>query len=426
MEARGLKQARTDMKGEVDELKAQLAKYKNDALTWKFAASARDKAKRDKERWKDIKDKQNAPAVVVMDKWEVERDGLGKVVQPATTVALEKELNALKKRIRDDGAVRDELKATKKERNQLKQRLVLAERQAKQYGADARRLQDRQTKKSVGSMGSAPGSSGKAAGGKKAKQQKNQQQQEGADQSRAESPPLGSDEETRAVQEATIEGLSVELERTIVEQEEIRVQLERTQLERMRAQAQRDEAIQALELAHSQSEQLAAQVAKLQGKEPPTATATAAAGTSTAAVDPAQMAELGEDAVAAAAAVAESLISVPSDDVEAVEAAAIKIQAGERGRVARANSPTKAAAEVAGEGAEADDEQFVSTDPAAEAAAATKIQAVHRGKTVRGKAAQSETAADGDEAEPQPEPAAEEPAVEVEPAAEPEAEAEPA
>jgi hypothetical protein len=42
---------------------------------------------------------------------------------------------------------------------------------------------------------------------------------------------------------------------------------------------------------------------------------------------------------------------------------------------------------------------------------------------VRGKAAQSETAADGDEAEPQPEPAAEEPAVEVEPAAEPEGEA---
>ena len=127
------------MKGQVDDLTAQLAKCKNDALTWKFAASARDKAKRDKERWKDIKDQQKAPPVVVMDKWEVERDGLGKVIQPPTNVALEKELNALKKRVRDEAAVRDELKAIKQERNQLKQRLTMAEREAKQYGADARR-----------------------------------------------------------------------------------------------------------------------------------------------------------------------------------------------------------------------------------------------------------------------------------------------
>ena len=84
LDARGLKQARNDMKGQVDDLTAQLAKCKSDALTWKFAASARDKAKRDKERWKDIKDQQKAPPVVVMDKWEVERDGLGKVVQPPT------------------------------------------------------------------------------------------------------------------------------------------------------------------------------------------------------------------------------------------------------------------------------------------------------------------------------------------------------
>jgi chromosome segregation ATPase len=139
LDARGLKQARNDMKGQVDDLTAQLAKCKSDALTWKFAASARDKAKRDKERWKDIKDQQKAPPVVVMDKWEVERDGLGKVVQPPTNVALEKELNALKKRIRDDATVRDELKAIKQERNQLKQQLAMAEREAKQYGADARR-----------------------------------------------------------------------------------------------------------------------------------------------------------------------------------------------------------------------------------------------------------------------------------------------
>lgn len=139
LDARGLKQARTDMRGQVDELTEQLAKYKKDALTWKFAASARDKAKRDKERWKDIKDQQKAPPVMVMDKWEVERDGLGKVVQAPTNVALEKELKALKKRIRDEGAVRDELKAVKQERNQLKQRLTMAERESKQYSADARR-----------------------------------------------------------------------------------------------------------------------------------------------------------------------------------------------------------------------------------------------------------------------------------------------
>ncbi len=231
-------------------------------------------------------------------------------------------------------------------------------------------------------MGSAPDSSGAAAGGKKRVKEPN----------RAESP-LGSDEETRAVQEATIQGLSVELERAIVEQEELRVQLERTQLERVRVVAQRDEAIQALEVAHTQNEEMAAQLGSLHGVEQPQP----AAAAETAPIDPTQMPELGQDAVAAAAAVAESLISVPRVDVDAVEAAAIKIQAVERGRAARANSPSKApgAATTAGE------DEFVSTDPAAEEAAATKIQAVHRGKAVRQQAMQSDGDGGGDGADTQ-------------------------
>ena len=227
-------------------------------------------------------------------------------------------------------------------------------------------------------MGSAPDSSGGATGGKNAKQKQVEEP------SRAESP-LGSDEETRAVQEATIQGLTVELERTIVEQEELRMQLERTQLERVRAVAQRDEAIQALELAHSQNEELAGQLGTLQGVKHPQLDAA-----ETALLDPAQMPELDQDAAAAAAAVAQSLVGIPPSDVHAVEAAATKIQAAERGRVARSNSPSKTpeaatqAEAVAGAGAgERGEDEFVSTDPAAEEAAATKIQAMHRGKTVR-------------------------------------------
>ena len=216
-------------------------------------------------------------------------------------------------------------------------------------------------------------------GAKKAKQKR------AKEPNRAESP-LGSDEETRAVQEATIQGLSVELERAIVEQEELRVQLERTQLERVRAVAQRDEAIQALELAHTQSEEMAAQLENLQGVEHPQSVAAA----ETASMDPAQMSELGQDAVDAAAAVAESLISVPLVDVDAVEAAATKIQAVERGRATRGNSAAKAP------GAATTASEYVSTDPAAEAAAATKIQAVHRGKVARQHAMQPDGAGAGD------------------------------
>lgn len=234
--------------------------------------------------------------------------------------------------------------------------------------------------KGVGSMGSAPD----LLGAKKTKQKRTQEP------SRAESP-LGSDEETRAVQEATIQGLTVELERTIVEQEELRVQLERTQLERMRAVAQRDEAIQALELAHTQNEELNAQLEKLQGVERPQPE------TVETTTNPAQMPELDKDVVAAAAAVAESLVHIPPADVQAVEAAATKIQAVERGRAARANSPTKkpeAQAAPEPEPAVTDsgvvvEDQFVSTDPVAEEAAATKIQAVHRGKAARQQVAQS-------------------------------------
>jgi hypothetical protein len=186
------------------------------------------------------------------------------------------------------------------------------------------------------------------------------------------------------VQEATIQGLTVELERTIVEQEELRMQLERTQLERVRAVAQRDEAIQALELAHSQNEELAGQLGTLGVKHPQLDAA------ETALLDLAHMPELDQDAAAAAAAVAQSLVGIPPSDVHAVEAAATKIQAAERGRVARSNSPSKTpeaatqAEAVAGAGAgEGAEDEFVSTDPAAEEAAATKIQAMHRGKTVR-------------------------------------------
>jgi hypothetical protein len=239
--------------------------------------------------------------------------------------------------------------------------------------AVADRLQAKQSKKGVGSMGSAPDSSGAATGGKKAKQKRAEEP------NRAESP-LGSDEETRAVQEATIQGLTVELERAIVEQEELRVQLERTQLERVRAVAHRDEAIQALEVAHTQSEEMAAQLEKLHGMDRPQP---AAAAAETTPMDPAQMPELGQDVAAAAAAVAESLISVPVADVDAVEAAATKIQAVERGRVARANSPSKVARAATAEAGTAGEDEFVSTDPAAEEAAATKIQAMHRGKAAR-------------------------------------------
>ena len=248
----------------------------------------------------------------------------------------------------------------------------------------ADRLQAQQSKKGVGSMGSAPDSSGGVASGKNAKQKQVEEP------NRAESP-LGSDEETRAVQEATIHGLTVELERTIVEQEELRVQLERTQLERVRAVAQRDEAIQALELVHSQNEELAGQLEKLQGMKHPQLDAAKST-----LLDPAQMSELDQDAAAAAAAVANSLVGIAPSDVDAVEAAATKIQAAERGRVARSNSPSKtpeAAAQaeaVAGAGAGAGgDDEFVSTDPAAEEVAATKIQAMHRGKTVRQQVTQS-------------------------------------
>ena len=229
--------------------------------------------------------------------------------------------------------------------------------------AVAYRLQAKQSKKGVGSMGSATGS-------KKAKQKQLKEQ------GRAESP-LGSDEEMRAVQEATIQGLTVELEKTIVDQEELREQLERTQLERVRAVAQRDEAIQALELAHTQNEELAAEIERLGG-----------VGHLQLPSDPAEMPELEQDAAAAAAAVAESLVSVPQVDVNAVDAAATKIQAAERGRAARATSPVKSP-DVATGPESAPEEQIVSTDSAAEEAAATKIQAVHRGKAVRQQTAQS-------------------------------------
>ena len=348
LEGRGLKKVRTEMQGEVDEMKSQMAKLKNDSMTWKFAASARDKAKRDKERWKDIKDKQNAPAVVVMDKWEVERDPLGQVVTNPTSVALEKELNALKKRMRGDASVREELLACKNERDQLKQRMALAERQAKQYGADVRRLESNQSKKGVCSMGSAPGSPGGKKGGKKS----------GKTSPRPRTASPRSDEETIEVQEATIEGLSLELEKTILEQEELRVQLEQQQVERMRAVAHRDEAIQALELAHTQSEALAAELAKHQNLP-----------------SGEQLVAEREEVVEAAAAVSESLVSVAPEDVDAVTAAAVKIQASERGRAARASSPTKAVG-TAAEGAAAEgaqgtegegDDEVVSTDPDAEA-----------------------------------------------------------
>ena len=82
------------------------------------------------------------------------------------------------------------------------------------------------------------------------------------------------------------------------------------------------------------------------------------------------------------------MISVPQVDVNAVDAAATKIQAAERGRVARANSPVKSPVAATGPKS-APEEQFVSTDSAAEEAAATKIQAVHRGKVVRQQATQS-------------------------------------
>ena len=227
LELRGLKKTRTEMQGEADELKRQLKKSKMDAATWKLAAAAGDRRKADKERWREIKDGQNKPEMVVADKWNVERDGLGNVVQSKTAVALQKELNALKKRSRDEGAVRDELKAAQTERDELKRKLTMEEREVKTQAAEIRRLVKLcQTK------------------GAKSKSPKKKKK------------PSDDDDEPKEVLQATIEGLSVELEKRILSEEELRVQLERAQAERVRAAAQRDEAIGALEQVHGENEAL--------------------------------------------------------------------------------------------------------------------------------------------------------------------------
>ena len=176
----------------------------------------RERLKRDKERWKEIKEGQKKPEIVVANKWEVERDGLGVAVVPKTSVALEKELKALKMREKDSTTMKSELERMTNEHKEALHRLALCETALKSERALLRVLS--------------------------AKQSKGNPESEKSQKALAKSKKQAAQaSESNAVLEATIEGLSMELEKSTVGLEELRVQFERTKLESARAVAQRDE-----------------------------------------------------------------------------------------------------------------------------------------------------------------------------------------
>ena len=137
---------------------------------------------------------------MIANKWEVERNGLGEAVMGKTADALGKELRALKKREKSNEAIKKELEVMTKARGDAVESLKLVERELKSERASIRRMSAKQLKP-----------------GEEARQSKRQLQQAKTKHE--------SDAEANAVLEATVQGLTGELERSIVAFEELRVQV---------------------------------------------------------------------------------------------------------------------------------------------------------------------------------------------------------
>ena len=137
---------------------------------------------------------------MIANKWEVERNGLGEAVMGKTADALGKELRALKKREKSNEAIKKELEVMTKARDGAVESLKLVERELKSERASIRRMSAKQLKP-----------------GEEARQSKRQLQQAKTKHE--------SDAEANAVLEATVQGLTGELERSIVAFEELRVQV---------------------------------------------------------------------------------------------------------------------------------------------------------------------------------------------------------
>jgi hypothetical protein len=130
LELRSVRAMRSDMGEENDALKRKLKSAKQDAMGWQLTASAKETRKQDRERWKDIKAQQDQPLIVVRE---------GNFTEGKSAVALEAELKAVRRRLRGEEKLKEELALNKKDLAVQKKKVLMLEKELKTASAVARR-----------------------------------------------------------------------------------------------------------------------------------------------------------------------------------------------------------------------------------------------------------------------------------------------